>query len=157
MSPNERVAVQSALHRSAAAEASQLRRWTLALLLAVAGVIHLLPLPGVFGAQALQRLYGITLDDPNLLLLLQHRAVLFGLLGALILGAIRVAAWRPLALGAGLISTTSFLVLALVGAEYSPVLQRVVVADVVALVCLLVATGLWALTYRAQGRALASE
>ena len=53
------------------------------LLLLVAGVIHLLPLSGVLGAQRLAALYGLAFDEANLLLMMRHRAVLFGLLGAL--------------------------------------------------------------------------
>ena len=51
------------------------------LALLIAGAIHLLPLSGVTGAAALERLYGVAVDSPDLALLLRHRAVLFGLLG----------------------------------------------------------------------------
>jgi hypothetical protein len=56
--------------------------------LLIAGIIHLLPIPGVLGAAKLGRLYGITVSDPNTAILLQHRAVLFGVLGVLMLSAI---------------------------------------------------------------------
>jgi hypothetical protein len=107
--------------------------------LALAGIIHLLPLPGVLGAGRLGRLYGVAIDDPNLSILLQHRAVLFGLLGALLVAA----AWRPelraLALIAGLASTVSFLVIAWTADGYNAPLARVVAADIVAVILLLVA------------------
>jgi hypothetical protein len=38
-------------------------------MLIVAGVIHLLPLPGLIGATHLERLYGTTLGEPNLLII----------------------------------------------------------------------------------------
>lgn len=53
-----------------------------------AGVIHLLPVPGVMGVSTLARLYGIEVNDPNTAILMQHRALLFGVLGALMLTAI---------------------------------------------------------------------
>ncbi len=147
MPPHQHDAPPLALRRDPPAAESRARRWTTALALAVAGLIHLMPLPGIFGAPALRRLYGLTLDgvathDGTLLILLQHRAVLFGLLGALLLAAIRIAAWRTPALGAGLVSTASFLVITLGQDNTSAALQRVLVADVVALTCLVVGTWL---------------
>ena len=48
--------------------------------LILVAAIHALPIMGVFAASKLAQLYGITVQDPNLELLLRHRAVLFGLL-----------------------------------------------------------------------------
>jgi hypothetical protein len=62
--------------------------------LLVAGIIHLLPVPGVMGVGTLARLYGIGVSDPNTAILMQHRALLFGVLGVLMLSAIALP-WRP--------------------------------------------------------------
>ena len=62
------------------------------LALLIAGVIHLLPLQGVLGTGNLARLYGVAVSDPNTAILLQHRALLFGVLGVLMLMAIPVLA-----------------------------------------------------------------
>jgi len=105
--------------------------------LAMAGLIHWLPLPGLFGADALRGLYGLDIASPDALILLQHRALLFGVLGAFLLGAIRQPAWRTPALLGGLISTTGFLVVAIVVGEFGAEVRRVVIADVVALAALL--------------------
>lgn len=102
--------------------------------LALAALVHLAPLPGVLGAAMLERLYGLRIDDPSLLLLLRHRALLFGLLGAALAGAIVRRAWRvPVLLGGGL-SAGAFLLLAPAG--LAPALQRVVWADAVAVAAL---------------------
>jgi hypothetical protein len=106
-------------------------------LLLIAGVIHLLPLPGVLGAQHLARLYGVTVDDPNLVILLRHRAVLFGLLGAFLVAAAFKSDWRLLAAVLALVSAVAFLVIALQVGGYNGALQRVVLADVIAVTCLL--------------------
>ena len=58
---------------------------SLALLLA--GAIHLIPLLGVLGTAQLASLYGTPPSDPNTLILLRHRAVLFGIVGGICMGA----------------------------------------------------------------------
>ena len=61
------------------------------ILLLVVGIIHLMPLLGVLGGDRLNSLYGLSLDEPNLQILMRHRAVLFGLLGALLVAAASTA------------------------------------------------------------------
>lgn len=124
----------------------------IAALLLVAGIIHLLPLSGVLGAERLAALYGLTFAEPNLLLLMRSRAVLFGLLGALLVAAAWRPAWRPLALAGGLVSVLSFLLLVGTGAGYNAALGRVVQADWVALACLLLALVLHLRATRATPR-----
>ena len=115
-----------------------LNRITIACL-TLAGVIHLLPLPGLLGAGQLRRLYGIAVDDPNTAILLQHRAVLFGLLGVLLIAAAFRPELRAVALVAGLMSTVSFLVIAWGVGGYNAPVARVVAADIVAVLLLMVA------------------
>ena len=110
--------------------------------LLVAGLIHLLPIPGVMGANTLARLYGIEVNDPNTAILLQHRALLFGVLGVLMLSAIALPWLRVTALSVGLFSAANFIVVALAVGGYNPAIGRVVFADVVASV--LLAAGLLA-------------
>lgn len=114
---------------------------TVSILLGLVALIHLLPVTGALGARRLHSLYGLAIEDPNLLLLMQHRAVLFGLLGGFLLAAALRPAWTGPALVAGLASVASFLVLAL-GGGYNAQIGRVVVADWIALVCLLFAAAL---------------
>jgi hypothetical protein len=111
----------------------------IALLLLITGIIHLLPLAGVLGGERLNALYGLALDEPNLQILMRHRAVLFGLLGALLVAAAFIPGLRTLALLGGLLSVISFLLLAWSAPLYNEALRRVVVADWVALACLLLA------------------
>lgn len=118
-----------------------------AVLLLVAAV-HFLPLLGVLGTARLQQLYGLHIDEPNLLLLMRHRALLFGLLGALLAAAAFKPAWQGLALAAAWGSVLGFVLLAPPG--LLPALQRVWWIDLALLPLLAGAT--WAWWGRSQAR-----
>jgi hypothetical protein len=96
------------------------------------GIIHLIPIIGVLGGPRLAQLYGFAVDDPNLAIVLRHRALLFGLLGSLCVWAAFRPALQPLALGAASISVVGFLALALATGGYNQAIARVVTADWVA-------------------------
>ena len=121
----------------------------ISILLAVVGLIHLLPLSGVLGAERLAALYGLPFDDPNLQIMMRHRAVLFGMLGAFLLYAAIRPELRAVALVAGFVSTLSFLWLAWSVGGYNGAIGRVVMADIVAAGCLLAALVLHLLQQRA--------
>ena len=101
--------------------------------LLLAAIIHLLPGALVLGAAQLHALYGVQVaGEPELALLLRHRAVLLALVGAVLLaGAVRRSV-RPLALLVGLASVLSFLWLADGPALAAP-LRQVVAFDLLAL------------------------
>ena len=100
--------------------------------LIVVGVIHLIPLSGALGVSRLNALYGTSISDPDLSILMRHRAVLFGLLGIFsIYAAIKPSLQFP-ALIAGTISVVSFLYLASVTGGYNDELRRVFIADIFA-------------------------
>ncbi len=111
-------------------------------LLLIAGVILFLPVTGILGAARLSSLYGLAFDEPNLLILMRHRAVLFGLIGGFICAAAFRPAWQPLAFTAGAVNIVSFLWLAWSVSHYNTALHRVVIADWIALACLLAAAAL---------------
>ena len=103
---------------------------TITVVLIAAGLVHLLPAVGVFGTQRLAALYGVAIADPALLLLMRHRAVLFGLVGALMLHAAVSPPLQLWALGAGLLSTLSFVALAAQADALAPPLRTVMWIDV---------------------------
>lgn len=120
----------------------------ISVLLAIAAIIHLLPLSGVLGSDRLAALYGMSFDDPNLLIMMRHRAVLFGLLGLFLLYAAFNPALQPIAFALGLASAASFLVLAWSVGGYNAALGRVVLADLVAVLCLLIGLALYVVNAR---------
>jgi hypothetical protein len=111
--------------------------------LLLAAIIHLLPLAGVLGHERLAALYGIDAADPNLSILLRHRAVLFGLLGAFLVVAAFRPGWQAAAFVAALVSVVSFLLIAWSTGGYNALIGRVVAADLVALVALLAGAVAW--------------
>ena len=119
-----------------------MRRVLAGTMYAVPAAIHLLPLYGLLGPAALASLYGLDFADPSLQVLMRHRAVLFGLLGMLLLGAVFRPAWRPMALVGGFASLGSFLALAYGTAGANAAVMRVAMVDWVALGCLVVAAAL---------------
>jgi hypothetical protein len=107
-------------------------------MLLVAAVIHLLPVSGVLGPERLASLYGLRFDEPNLAILMRHRAVLFGLLGVFLLFAAFRQGWQTVGYVAAFVSVVSFLWLAYSTGGYSSYIARVVTMDWIALACLVV-------------------
>ena len=113
-------------------------RYLISVSLIITGIIHLLPISGVLGADKLAMLYGTAFDDPNLAILMRHRAVLFGLLGTLFVVAAFKPTFQPLAFVFGFVSVLSFLWLAWSTGNYNIHIDRIVFADLVALGSLVV-------------------
>lgn len=126
--------------------------WIVSASLLIVGLIHLLPAVGVLGGDRLAGLYGMTLDDPNLLVLMRHRAVLFGVLGVFLIVAAFRPTWQMAGLLAGLVSVVAYLWLVAATGGVNAQLTRVFQVDLVALVVLIVGLGarLW-VVWRAAG------
>ncbi len=105
------------------------------------GVIHLLPATGVVGQRVLERAYGVALTSPDLVVLMQHRALMFALLGV----ASAVAACQPaLRVPVGIAALASMLGFVLIAGAtpHGAAIQRVVWVDAALLPLLLVAMAL---------------
>lgn len=112
-------------------------------MLLIIATIHLLPLVGVLGASRLEALYGISIGNSDLELLMRHRAVLFGLLASFFAYAGFKADLQPLALVGSFLSVSSFFFLAAQSAPLGAAMWNIVWGDVIAAICWLVATGLY--------------
>jgi hypothetical protein len=102
----------------------------------------------VLGGEWLAALYGLSFNDPNLAILMRHRAVLFGLLGLFLLFAAFRPQFQVIAFIAGFVSVVSFLWLAWSMGGYNAQIARVITADIVALACLII--GIVAYLYAQQ-------
>ncbi len=122
-------------------------------LLALAGAVHLLPVAGALSAEALARGYGIALPGGDLLVLLRHRALLFGIVGGLLVAAAVRSHLQPAAIVAGLVSTVGFLAFALAADEPGTAILRVAAVDAVAAAALVGAAVLRRKASRTRGPA----
>lgn len=101
-------------------------------LLLLAALANLLPVLGVLSTARLESLYGVLLQDPDLAILMRHRAVLFAIVGGLLGAAAFHPPLRSLAIAAGLVSMLSFVAIAGLVGDYNPQLRRVVLVDGIA-------------------------
>jgi hypothetical protein len=108
--------------------------WTLLVL--VAAAINLAPVLGAIAPERMTALYGVDLKDPNLQILVRHRAVLFGLVGGLLLLAAFHPPLRMLGYAVGFASMVSFLLIAWMVGGYSAEIQRVILVDVTGIAAL---------------------
>lgn len=88
------------------------------------------------------------MPEPNVIILMRHRAVLFGLLGLFMLFAAFRPALQAAAFVMGFVSVVSFLWLAFSAGGYNAEIGRDVVADIVALICLVVGVAAYAFAQR---------
>lgn len=107
----------------------------------VAAVVNLAPGIGVLSNARLATLYGVAVNDPNLAILMRHRAVLLAIVGGLLAFAALHPPLRPAATVAGLVSMLSFVVVLYAVGGYNAQLGRVAVIDVVASIALVAAAG----------------
>lgn len=105
-------------------------------LLAGVGMAHLLPAAGALSRERVERLYGVTLTDPDLALLMRHRAAFFGLVGlGLILGSV-VPRWLTPTLVAAGVSLLAYVGMATAADNPNEELQRIARVDVALLIAL---------------------
>ena len=104
-------------------------RYLIPLLFSVLAIIHILPALSAVSVDRLAGLYGVSAEDKTLMTLLQHRAVLFGLVA----GACIYAANRPFArwpvLWAAIISMSSFIFIAMPRGQLSGPLAKIAYVD----------------------------
>lgn len=107
------------------------------ILLFIAGIINLLPSVLAFLPSKISKSYGIEVSNVNYELLLRHRAVLFAIVGGLLIYAAVTRKYVELSVLIGFISMASFILLYfLVGKEVNAELTKVMKIDILGIVVL---------------------
>lgn len=113
----------------------------------IAGIINLLPSILAFFPQKIDESYGVALPNANYELLLRHRAVLFGIIGAGMICSAITKKYYEATTAAGLISMISFILLYfIIGHEINANLKKVMIIDFGATIFLLIGVICYALS-----------
>ena len=112
----------------------------------ISGMINFIPSILAFFPEKISQSYGIPVPDANYELLLRHRAIMLGIIGgAMIYSALSKKNYN-LSIVIGLISMVSFLILYYsMNAPINPELTKVMQFDIVGIVILLIAVGVYKL------------
>jgi hypothetical protein len=100
------------------------------ILLVGVGLLNLVPVIGVLSAEQLTSMYGIGIDSTDLETLMRHRAVMLGLIGGFLLFAAFRPALQVAAASIGLVSMSSFVILACLVGDNGVQIEKVVIADI---------------------------
>jgi len=106
--------------------------------LVISGLINFLPIVGIFGSEKLDSLYGITIKDADLLILMRHRAILFGLIGTFMFASTWVKDWQIPAMSIGLVSMLSFVGISQSTGTSNVSIKRIEVIDTILSIALAV-------------------
>lgn len=116
--------------------------YLISFLLILVGLINFAPVAGVISADRLSQAYSLSNVDADLAILLRHRALLFGLIGGFLLYSVLVPLYRPAAMTMAAISMVGFLVVMFHQGGYNDALYKVMLADLVGIVLLVIAIAL---------------
>lgn len=106
-------------------------------LLVTIGMLTASPSITAFNPISIMTLYGVAIENDAALLLVRHRQIMLGLLGAMLVCGAFFSSLRMLAITINVLSKSAFLALSLTASTLTPGLQRIVYFDVVAIVLLL--------------------
>lgn len=99
--------------------------------LAIAAIINFIPVVGVYSKSTLELLYQVELANADLVFLLRHRAVMFGLIGILLFYSLVKPQLRLFAASIGLTSMLSFSFLAWQLEIHNDKLQQLAIIDLI--------------------------
>jgi hypothetical protein len=120
--------------------------------LVLVGLMNLYPVIGVLSADTLASLYGVTIIDNDLLIMMRHRAILLGIIGIFMV----LSAFRPnmqtAAIVVGLVSMVTFIGLVLGTGDYGESIKRVMVADVIGTLVLIIVIFLRWMDYKTSNK-----
>ncbi len=111
----------------------------ISILLIVVGVINFRPVFGVLSATNLEQAYSVELANNDLIILMRHRALLFGIVGGFVLLSVFVPSYQTPAMIMAAVSMIGFLYLAWAVGGYNDAISRIAMIDIAGIVCLALA------------------
>ena len=114
----------------------------ISILLLLVGLINFLPVLGVISADKLSSAYAIDLMSQDLIILMRHRALLFGLVGGFVILSVFKPVYQTPAMVMAAVSMLGFLYFVWVAAEFNTAIAKIAIIDIAGLVCLALAATL---------------
>ena len=108
-------------------------------LLFIVGIINFLPVMGVLSADKLSRAYQIELAGSDLIILLRHRALLFGVVGGFIIYSVFVPVYQAASMVMAAITMVGYLYIVWSVGGYNKAIFKVAMVVVVGIICLVLA------------------
>ncbi|MGH1470701.1 MAG: hypothetical protein ACRBCS_05870 [Cellvibrionaceae bacterium] len=105
--------------------------------LIIVGIINFIPVVGVLSARNLESAYSISLVGNDLIILMRHRALLFGVIGGFILYSAFYQPYQSAAMLIAAFSMVGYVVLVMLVGDYNVSIFKVLIADIVGLGVLL--------------------
>ncbi|SHG91131.1 hypothetical protein [Ferrimonas marina] len=100
-------------------------------LLILVGLINFLPVFGVLSTVRLESAYGIELNSSELIILMRHRALLFGIVGSFIIYSAFKPVYRTVAMVFAGLSMVGFVVLSYLVGDFNESINKIILADFV--------------------------
>ena len=116
--------------------------------LVIVGLINFVPVMGAFSTQKLENSYSISLVSNDLIILMKHRALLFGILGGFILYSAFFPSFQTVAMIMAGVSMVGFALLVYSVGGYNASIFKVLIADIIGIVFLAIAAVLKYLHYK---------
>ncbi len=113
---------------------------TISILLFIVGAINFLPVIGVLSAAKLSSAYSVDLVGNDIIILMRHRALLFGIIGGFVLFSVFRPAYQSVAMIMAAISMVGFLYFVWAAGDYNDSISRIAMIDLAGIGCLLLAS-----------------
>jgi hypothetical protein len=106
--------------------------------LIIVGIINFVPVVGAISTNNLENAYSISLASNDLIILMRHRALLFGVLGSFILYSVFVKPFQGAAMLMAAVSMLGYVALVYLVGGYNASILNVLFIDVIGLAVLFV-------------------
>ena len=115
---------------------------TISILLITVGLINFLPVIGIISAEKLSAAYAVELIGNDIVILMRHRALLFGLIGGFMLYSVWKPSYQSVAMVMAAIFMLGFLFFVAAADHYNASITKIAIIDLIGLAGLAIAAGL---------------